>query len=312
MTRNQVHLNRVTFAVITQPNVRAQNLRAGEIDVAEQVAPPDASTIKSGADTSLLAVPSLAYQGITINVSNSHGAGKKPFTANSSALAQHPQLRQAFSLALNRSIINRVVFNGLYTAGCTPIPPKSPYYPSDLKCPAYDPAKAKKLIAASGVSTPVPVTLTIKAADAQSSKLGQVIQSMAGQAGFKVTLKPTEFTTALADARSGQFETFQLGWSGRVDPDQNIAPFWLPSSTLNYSGAHYPEIIKMIRAEQTATVEAQRKKLFAGLAHQFLQHNNIIYLFHPKYLLGVRKNLTGIEYFPDQLIRLKHARLSGS
>ncbi len=303
----KVHLDHVTFKVITQPHVRTQNLRAGAIDAADRIAPPDVPTIKNGAHTRLIAVPSLAYRGITINVSNSNGASHKPFTLRSTPLAQHPKLRQALALSLNRRVINRVVFRGLFTPDCTPISPASPYYPADFSCPHYDLAKAKKLVSESGVTPPIDVTLMLQAANSQISRLGQIIQSMAKQAGFHVTLQPVEFTTALNNERAGHFDAFIIGWSGRVDPDQNIAPFWLPSSLLDGSGAHYPAVIKLIKAERESTSKTQRKQLFAKLVHQFLVHNNIIYLYHPKFLLGIRKNLAGVRYFPDQLIRLKSA-----
>lgn len=305
--RKSVHLHRVTFEVVTQPSVRVQNLQAGAVQVAASIAPPDVATIKKNRHTRLISEPSLAYQGITINVSNSSGAGHAPFKLVGTALAQHPKLRKAFSLALDRKVINQVVYDGMYTPGCTPIPRLSPYYPAGFSCPAYNLPEAKKLVAASGVKPPVPVSLVIGASNQLSAKLGQVIQSMEQQAGFAVTLKPTEFTTSLQEGRAGKFDAFQIGWSGRLDPDQNIAPFWLPSSTLNYSGAHYPDVVKLINEERGSTDQAQRKTYFADLVHKFLQYNNIIYLFHPRFLLGVRKDVAGIDYYPDQLIRLKNA-----
>lgn len=304
--RKAVHLDKVTFEVITQPSVRAQNLQAGAIQVAGTIAPPDVPSIKNGAHTRLVAEPSLAYQGITINVSNGKGSGHAP-ELMSTPLAQHAKLREAFSLALNRKVINQVVYNGLYTPGCTPIPSLSPYYPANFTCPAYDLSKAKKLVAESGVPTPIKVTLVIGASNQLAAKLGQVIQSMEQAAGFAVTLKPTEFTTSLQDARAGKFDAFQIGWSGRADPDQNIAPFWLPGSRLNYSGAHYADVTKLIGDERAATDMQKRKQYFAELVNKFLEYNNIIYLYHPKFLLGVRKDVAGVDYFPDQLIRLKHA-----
>ena len=38
-------------------------------------------------------------------------------------------------------------------------------------------------------------------------------------------LKPTEFVSSLNAADAGKFDTFAIGWSGRVDPDGNIYGF---------------------------------------------------------------------------------------
>src|SRR5207247_543031 len=51
---------------------------------------------------------------------------------------------------------------------------------------------------------------------------GEVIQQMAREAGFTISLRPQEFASALKDDDDGKLQAFQIGWSGRVDPDGNI------------------------------------------------------------------------------------------
>src|SRR5690606_8888823 len=128
---------------------------------------------------------------------------------------------------------------------------------------------------------------------------------------FQVEVKPTEFTTGLSQAQAGKFDAFNVGWSGRLDPDQNIAPFWDPNSTNNYSGADYDDVMKLIEKERATTDEAERKEIFGQLNEAFLKHNNIIYFVHPKAILGSRTDVTGIQYFGDGLIRLKTAAKTG-
>jgi peptide/nickel transport system substrate-binding protein len=308
--KDKVHLDGVTFIAVTQPNVRAANLRSGDVDIADRIAPPDIATLKGVSDVKLWPVTSLGYQGLTINVSNSAGAGEAANTTVDNPLAQHPELREAFALSLDRDTINKVVFQGQYVPGCTPISPNSPFAP-DIDCPGQDIAKAKQLVADSGVPTPIKVDLVVEAANSEATKLGTVIQSMAKQAGFAVQVKPTEFTTALDAAASGDFTTFQIGWSGRLDPDQNIAPFWDPTSALNYSGADYPDVQGLLDQERGTTDNTQRKEIFQHLAEALLRHNNIVYLYYPKVVMGYRGEVTGIQYLGDGLIRLKGAAISG-
>ncbi|MGH3446558.1 MAG: ABC transporter substrate-binding protein [Nocardioidaceae bacterium] len=308
--KSKVHLSGVNFVVVTQPNVRAANLRSGDIDIIDRVAPPDVATLKSSSKVKLSPVTSLGYQGITINVSNSDGAGKPGNHTLDTPLGQHPQLRKAFALTLDRDTINKAVFQGQYVPGCTPISPNSPYAP-DIDCPEQDIAKAKQLVAESGVQTPVKVNLIVQAADSEATKLGTVVQSMAKKAGFDVSVKPTEFTTALDQSQQGNFEAFQIGWSGRLDPDQNIAPFWDPTSALNYSGAAYSDVQKLLAQERSTTDRAKRKQIFQQLCETFLQHSNIIYLYHPKVVLGYSNSISGIQYYGDGLIRLKTAKVAG-
>ncbi|MQA03741.1 MAG: ABC transporter substrate-binding protein [Streptosporangiales bacterium] len=308
--KSDVKLDGVNFSVITQGNVRAANLRSGDIDIADRIEPTDIETLKSVDDIKISPVTSLGYQGITVNVANSNGSGKLPHNIVDKPLAQEPKLREAFALSLDRKAINKVVFDGQYTPGCTPISPVTSYAP-DIECPEQDLARAKQLVKETGVKTPVKITLTVEAANPEATKLGTVIQGMAKKAGFQVKVQSTEFTTALEQSQAGKLETFQVGWSGRLDPDQNIAPFWDPRSTLGDSGANYDDVMDLIAKERATTDGAERKQIFNQLTQKFLEYNNVIYLYHPKVVLGNRTSLSGVEYYGDGLIRLKTATQTG-
>lgn len=308
--RDQVRLDSVTFEAVTQPNVRAANLRSGDIQAADRIQPQDVSTLEEDPQTNLSAVTSLGYQGITINVSNSNGAANPPFRTVETPLAQHPELRRAFSLALDREAINNVVFNGQYVPGCSPISPASPFTTGE-QCPGRDLEGAKQLVAKTGVDTPVPVELIVQAGDQQSIRLGTVIQGMAEEAGFDVEVRPVEFTTALDQTEAGDFQAFQIGWSGRVDPDQNIDPFWSPESSLNASGANYDDVLDLLKESRATTDTAERTRIYAELVRTLQEHANIIYLYHEKVILGVRADVAGIGFYPDGIVRLKTARFTG-
>jgi peptide/nickel transport system substrate-binding protein len=306
--KSAVKLSKVTFEVVTQPNVRAANVRSGDVNVAERLAPQDVKSLQSSSSVTIRQVTSLGYDDIDINVSNSNGAAKPPFNLVNTPLAQHPELREAFALSLNRDTINNVVNDGEYAPDCTPISPDSPYAPG-ITCPKQDIAKARQLVAQSGVSTPIPVHMIVQASNDQATKLGEVVQSMAKQAGFAVKVTPTEFTTALTQAQAGKFDTFDIGWSGRIDPDQDISQFWEPDSTLNYTGAHDSAIESLINKARQTTNVASRKTIYRKLSEMFLQQNELIYLDHPKYALALGNNVKGVQYYADGLVRLKTASI---
>lgn len=308
--QDQVRLDELTFTAVSQPNVRAANLRSGDVQVSDRIQPPDVESLENDSGTRLDTVTSLGYQGITINVSNSNGAANPPFETVDTPLAQHPELRQALSLALDREAINEVVFQGQYVPGCSPISPVSPFA-TDSPCPGRDVERAQQLVADSGVDTPIPVELVIQAGDQQAIELGTVIQGMAEEVGFEVEVQPVEFTTALDQSRQGDFEAFQVGWSGRIDPDQNIDPFWSPESTLNYSGANYDDVQRLLADARASTDDAERTQIYAELVEVLRERANILYLYHPKVILGVRGNVDGIGFYPDGIVRFKTAHFTG-
>ena len=40
-----------------------------------------------------------------------------------------------------------------------------------------------------------------------------------------MSIRATEFATALDLQEQGDYDAFQIGWSGRIDPDGNIHQF---------------------------------------------------------------------------------------
>jgi peptide/nickel transport system substrate-binding protein len=263
-------------------------------------------TLENSSNITVEGQNSLGYEGLDINTGNVNGSLKPYGTANN-PFATHPTLREAFELSLNRAQLNQVAFDGLYTPGCTPIPPNSPWA-VNVPCPAQNIAEAKSIIAATGLKTPIHVSLMVENAPLQL-QIGSIIQSMAAQAGFAVTLQPLEFTTTLTRAEAGDFEMYQIGWSGRVDPDQNIFNDWYPGAGLNYTGADYPALTSVLLQARSATSTAQRQSLYTQAVQLMHQERNIIYLWYDKYYLGVSKTVTGVEYFPDGLIRLENAQV---
>lgn len=301
-----VHLAKVIFQVVSDQSAMAADLESGGIQVAYNLAPQQVSSVENNAQTKIQSVNSLGYQGLDFNVGNVHGSLKTPGIANN-PFAKYPSLRQAFEDSMDRQQLNQVAFGGLYTPGCTPIPPNSPWA-VPVTCPAQDIAQAKALIKATGLATPIHVTLMVDNTPL-SVQVGTVIQAMAKQAGFAVALQPTEFTTALTKAENGDYEMFQVGWSGRIDPDQNIYSDWYPKSGLNYTGANYPALDTLLTQARESTSDAARHTLYTQIVNTLESERNIIYLWYDKFFTGLRKNVTGVQYYSDSLIRLENAQL---
>lgn len=302
---DQVNLDTLTFTMIEQGPVRAGNLRSGEVDVAERLDTTSLQEIEADPNLTLKKATSIGYQGVTINVGNVKGVNE-PFGERQAPIAQDPRIREAFELSLDRDAINQVVYNGRFEPDCSPLSPQSPFRPDDLECSEQDIDRAKALLKEAGVQTPVPVTLMLST-DPVTLRLGQVIQEMAKEAGFQVKVAPTEFVTSLDLADQGKFDTFQIGWSGRIDPDGNIYDFHHSEGALNYSGAHDPEVDELLDQARVATDEAERKQLYADALDLIHERRNIVYLYHENYFTGAAADVVGVEFYGDGLLRFKTA-----
>jgi peptide/nickel transport system substrate-binding protein len=309
--KDKVHLDRIVFKPIPDENVRLANLRSGDIQVADQVQPSDVPAVQGDPALQLISSGSLGYQGITINVANANGLPPAPTGKVAGALAADARVRKAFELSLDRQTINQVVFNGLYEPTCSPIPLNSPYASPALgQCPPRDVEQAKRLLAEAGAKAPVAVELLTDNSPIQT-RLGEVIQSMAKEAGFDVKLKPTEFATALDETDAGKFQAFAVGWSGRVDPDGNISNFHLSEGSQNISRAGDAKIDELILQARSVSDNNQRKQLYGQIIEAVQERANVIYLYRLKNYTGASKKVGGVRVFADGLIRAAFAGMTG-
>ncbi|HET9079816.1 MAG TPA: ABC transporter substrate-binding protein [Trebonia sp.] len=301
-------LSKLVFTVITSPATCYADLLSGAINVAAPgcLAPNDYQLLTTNSAYVAQSLVSPGYEGIDINVTN--GAGyTKPATAASNPLATHPTLREALALTLDRNTINQVVFQGINKPGCGPISPLSPYY-TKLSCSGPNIAEAKKLVAASGVPTPINLTLMVPTGSLNVQQ-GEVIASEAKAAGFNISIQPTEFTTALSSAGAGNYQLFDIGWSGRVDPDQDTTAFYSQGSALDYTGQGPSSIMTPLAAADRTTVTAQRKALYYQAEQAMIQWGGIIYLFHTTNQVAYAKNITGVSFTPDGLLHFASAAI---
>jgi peptide/nickel transport system substrate-binding protein len=300
----QAKFDRLVFRIIPDDNVRLANLRSGDIDMMHLVAPTDAASLRKEGRFELTRVTGLHYQSLTINLHNKHGKNT-PQVDLGTPMANDPRVREALELSLDREALNQVAWDGQYTPGCTPLSPVSPFYDKGRRCPARDVAKARKLLADAGLAGGYSFELTI-VNDPQQRRLGEIIQGMAQEAGFKITLRPSEFASALKDDDDGKLQVFLVGWSGRVDPDGNIHQFHTCGGSLNTTGSCNKDIDDLLNKAREVSDFAQRAALYKeAIEKMVLSRRNLIYLYHQNYLVAYPKNLKNYKAVPDGLIRLK-------
>ena len=291
-----IHFDEVVYLPNPNSAVRLANLQAGALDLVEYILPTDVPAVEKDPKLKLAVDNSLAYNGITINTDNGPGA--------KTALGQNALVRQAFELSLDRAALIHVVYNGMFTPTAQANPPSSPFFFQDVQPPARDVAKAKALLKQAGVMLPVPVTLMVTNGS-DDQQVGEVIQAMAGEAGFDVRLRVMEFASSLQAGYAGDFQAYAIGWSGRADPDGNMWQMLHTGGTFNYGHYSNPVMDKALDDARTVAGTGQRRAFYAKVWAQERQDLPLIYLWTAKNIVGMKKTLTGFQQVPDGLIRLQ-------
>ncbi|MDP5366953.1 MAG: ABC transporter substrate-binding protein [Paracoccaceae bacterium] len=286
--------DRLIFLPIPDTTVRLANLRSGDLDMLERLAPSDVAGVKADGNLAFSAATSLGYQGITVNVNNG-ARSETPF-------GKDKRVRQALSLAIDREVINQVVFEGVYAAGNQPFPPTSPWYDQTNPVPARDVDAAKALLAEAGLDG---IKVEIQAANNPVQlQLMQVVQAMAAEAGIEISIKATEFATMLQEQSAGNYDATQVGWSGRTDPDGNIHSFMTCAGGLNDSKFCTEEIDALLNKARTSTDVAERKASYDAANAILREELPIIYLYHQTWLWSMSNKINGFQAYPDGMIRL--------
>jgi len=302
----KVHLAGVSYRIITDANIRSANLRSGDVQVADSLSTQDVPTLQKDSSLTILQSQSLGYQGLTFNVGNVDGVGK-PAKPIDRPEAKNAAIRKAFEMSIDRAGLVKVIFNDLNAVACSPISPQSEFSsPVAQTCAPHDPAKAKQMLQAAGVTVPFPIEMSISN-NPDSLRYAQALQSMVKEGGIDLKIKPVEYASLLDQQDRGDFSLLALGWSGRIDPDANIANFVGTGGSQNVSGYNNPQVDQLLTQARQSQDVSVRRDLYGKVVTQLHQDDPLIYLYRQRNLTGVTNKLKGVQVFPDGVIRVAFA-----
>src|SRR4051812_20727061 len=302
--KKNVNLDKIVFKVENDAAAAAAALKAGDLQALDGVASTELQGVVHTPTLRIIKQTGLGYQGITVNLGNKNGL-LKGYSSVGTPITNE-KLREAFEMAIDRKAMNKVVFGGTVLPGCTPISPSSAWYDPSVKCTPYNPAQAKKLVQQSGVSSPT-VHLMVPTGSV-ALRQAQFLQSEEQSVGINVVIDSTDFVTSLSKADAGTYDTFQIGWSGRVDPDGNVYQFVGTTGSQNDSGYTNPRLDLILNNARKAATEKARRTLYRAAQKIMLADRPLIYLYHPVTRAGLNKSLKGVSLYPDTLLRVSFAQ----
>ncbi|KGM32428.1 ABC transporter substrate-binding protein [Inquilinus limosus] len=299
--RDAVFLDSVTYRPMPDETVRLLNLRSGDLDLIEHVPTVEVAALRDDPAVTVVDAPSIAYDLITFNIG--HGDKAK------SPIGQDARVRRALELSLDRDAINAAAYEGMFIPGNQPEVPGTTFEDPGHPMPARDVDKAKALLAEAGVPNPSFTLLVTNSPVTQ--QVGQMIQAMAGEAGFDIKLQALEAATLAASADAGDFQAAIAIWSGRLDPDANMAA-WAGCDAFQNWGRYCNRDFDAVLAQARATTDqAARVGLYRQAAGLFLADLPQIVLYHYRSVWGMRRAVQGFTPYPDGLMRLQGVKIAG-
>ena len=255
-------------------------VQQGDVDVAyRSLAPTDIADLQGDEELTVHEGPGGEIRYIVFNFNTQPFGATTPEADPAKALA----VRQAVASLVDREAISDQVYNGTYTPLYSYVPEGFAGATDALKGlygdgeGGPDAAKAKELLDAAGVATPVKLSLQFSPdhyGPSSGDEYALVEQQLEADGLFDVDLKSTEWVQYSKDRTADVYPAYQLGWfPDYSDADNYLAPFFLKE---NFLGNHYdnPEVNDLIlkqavtpdAAERTAMIEDIQAKVAADLS----------------------------------------------
>jgi peptide/nickel transport system substrate-binding protein len=280
-------LKSLVLRFIPEVAARVTALETGEIDFAHQLPPDQLPALRRNADLTVETPPSYTYYFVWFNSS------RPPFTEK--------KIRQAMIHALDVDAMVKDLLSGAAKRASSPIPESIFGYAAQQPY-AYDPAKAKQLLAEAGHPNGFETSLIWNPGSGpQDREVTQAMVSYWNAVGVKVRSLEQERAVWLDNLIKLNWDLdFQTNSVTTGDADFTLGRLYKSEAKRN--GYANPELDKLLNEASASVDQNKRKELYA-------QANTIIWddavgIF-PFDLLGTfvyRKNVQGFTLTPSPIL----------
>ncbi len=208
------------------------------------------------------------------------------------------KFREALSYAVPyQQILTNVIF-GYGTLYYGAYPPAMPEFRANLSPPrAYDLNKAKQLIAASGVATPVTVSMDIQAGNPIDQQIATIVQGVWRQLGVNVniqTLSASDYINALEQHKAQSY--VRLDGPGVIEAGYFLGYDLKCGIGFNLSAICIPKADKLLAIARKTIDKAKRQALWNQINALWISDAPKIPVYGDKYVSVLNKRVKHYFY----------------
>jgi peptide/nickel transport system substrate-binding protein len=270
------YLDEVHFLIVSDNTVRMNAIRAGDLDIVEEVPRVEVTRIREGKvpGIGLVIAPAGTTRRILIN--HCH----PPF--------DNLKVRQALAFAIDQ----QEIIDGAYSGHGTPANQKimrgNKWFISELPERKQNLARARQLLAEAGY--PDGVKATIDASLGNETEL-QIIQNQAKKVGIELSTRMHDAATNMAILAKGEYQLDTAGANAASDPDlAYYAYYHTPPAELRHSGGGRTQPCYSNRRVDQLLEEARRITDFRERRRMYKELAEILYDEVPDLLIGFIPN----------------------
>lgn len=242
-------VDEVKLMVVGDSTTQAIQLRAGQVDIVQDPLPSQLVELERAQKVKVRIFPTLA--GVLVRLQRT----TQPAFAD-------PDVRKAMNYAIDKRAIAKIIFFGTATAMDSELPRTKFYEPQPLY--AYDPAKARALMARSKYRDGFTTKLLIASGDPVESGIATILKYQLAKIGITVNIQQVEAGTKFQLRGNKQFEMFLASTSAdQIDPEGYwefccAAGFGFDSAWTDYRN----DDMLALFAEAKRSMGARRAELF--------------------------------------------------
>jgi dipeptide transport system substrate-binding protein len=283
----------LVFAITPDASVRWAKLQKGECHVMPYPNPADIPAMHKDANVKVLEQPGLNVGYLAYNTT------KKPF--------DDVRVRKAVNMAIDKKAIVDAVYLGTGIPAINPLPPTQWSYNKSIKDDAYNPAEAKKLLAAAGL--PDGFTTDLWAMPVQrpynpnAKRIAELMQADLAKVGIKAEIKSFEWGEYRKRMQAGEHQMGMLGWTGdNGDPD-NFLNTLLGCASAKSNGSNvakfcYKPFEDLVQKAKVISNPAERTKLYEKAQVIFKEQAPWFTIAHAVQIAPVRKEVIDFKLSP--------------
>jgi peptide/nickel transport system substrate-binding protein len=213
------------------------------------------------------------------------------------------RVRQAINHAIDADLIISKLVKGKAYRATSWLPLTSPAYDKGMKPYAFDPAKAKQLLADAGYPSGFEFEWTTSQNESWGLPIVEAIIPMLDKVGIKVKVKQVENAVLAEVIRKGEFQAYIYSQATGPDPQAALKCFHssTPQSACNYMSFKNAEFDKTLD-EAGQTDDGEKRIALLQKANALLQEEAPVWFFnYNKAVMAVQPWLKGIQLNATEL-----------
>ena len=282
-----ITVDNIKFQIVADDNSKVDMLKAGEIDIAENIPSSMFEDVDAADGVSAVTSDSTLTKYLILN--------------NKDEILSNPDVRKAISLAINREDIVKAVLNGHGDPAISYMSRYGQSYNEALdENSERDVDQAKELLAKAGYGDGFELKVLCTSGNTTEESIVTVLQGSLADVGITVTMDARD-DSAYQEAKVNMEHMACIAtWiDDMIDPD-GLNGYWWDTSINNayYSGFESEETNALYQASKTEMDPEKRTEDFKQLQQIYFDNTVSAPLYNSPFFIGVSDSVSGFQLTP--------------